>query len=227
MGLGRRKLACHPTTRSPVPLPSSMCTHHILLHGRSEPVRSWRHRRDLPGPRSPTAPAPPRSPPTYARPWPGADTALCLPAHLDRLADSLRNAGHDPVVLRGGMGAKARAAAPARLDYQPGQPPLLAIATGSCIGGFDGPALDALFLAAPISFKGRLVQYAARILRAFPGKPPPKSTITTTPPPACSPHPSPNAPPDTPASDSPTPAASPTHPVRAQPGKSLTRPPDR
>jgi hypothetical protein len=56
-------------------------------------------------------------------------------AHLDRLADSLRNAGHDLVVLRGGMRAKARAAALARFDYQPGQPPLLAIATGSCIGG--------------------------------------------------------------------------------------------
>ena len=92
-------------------------------------------------------------------------------AHLDRLAMALREAGHDPVVLRGGMGAKARTAALARLQPKPGQTSLLAVATGSYIGeGFDCPALDTLFLAAPISFKGRLVQYAGRILRPYPGK---------------------------------------------------------
>jgi superfamily II DNA or RNA helicase len=92
-------------------------------------------------------------------------------AHLDRLVAELSQRGHEPVVLRGGMGAKSRAAALARLVPQTGGPPLLVVATGPYVGeGFDCPALDTLFLAAPIAFKGRLVQYAGRILRPFAGK---------------------------------------------------------
>lgn len=90
--------------------------------------------------------------------------------HMTRLASELRDRGHDPVVLRGGMGAKARAAAAARLQ-PPAVQPLLVIATGPYAGeGFDCPILDTLFLAAPIAQKGRLVQYAGRILRSSPGK---------------------------------------------------------
>ena len=92
-------------------------------------------------------------------------------AHLEKLADGLRAMGHDPVVLRGGMGAEARAAALARLQPQPGGPPLLVVATGPYAGeGFDCPTLDTLFLAAPVAQKGRLVQYAGRILRPYDGK---------------------------------------------------------
>ena len=50
-------------------------------------------------------------------------------------------------------------------------PPLLLVGTGPYIGeGFDCPALDALFLAAPITSRGRLVQYVGRVLCPYPGK---------------------------------------------------------
>jgi superfamily II DNA or RNA helicase len=89
--------------------------------------------------------------------------------HVDRIAGALEERGLGPVVLTGGMGSRARSAAMERL--QPGNGPLLAVATGPYVGeGFDCPALDTLFLAAPISFKGRLVQYVGRVLRAYPGK---------------------------------------------------------
>ncbi len=92
-------------------------------------------------------------------------------AHLDQITRALRDDGHEPVVLRGGMSTKARAAALSRLQPAPAKPPLLVVATGPYIGeGFDCPALDTLFLTAPVAFKGRLVQYAGRILRSYPGK---------------------------------------------------------
>jgi superfamily II DNA or RNA helicase len=92
-------------------------------------------------------------------------------AHLRQLAEGLEAMGHDPVLLRGGMGAKSRTSALARLRPQPGGPPLLVVATGPYAGeGFDCPVLDTLFLAAPVRWKGRLVQYAGRILRPYPGK---------------------------------------------------------
>ena len=130
-------------------------------------------------------------------------------AHLHSLAEALQAMGYEPVVLRGGLGAKTRAAALSRLQPQPGGPSLLVVATGPYAGeGFDCPALDTLFLASPVSWKGRLVQYAGRILRPYPGKEIAEvhdyhdvCTGVLAPP-------WPAAPPATPASASPTPGES-------------------
>ena len=92
-------------------------------------------------------------------------------SHLEKSAGLLREAGHDPVIFRGGMGAKSRAAALGRLQPQTGGTPLLVVATGPYAGeGFDCPALDTLFLAAPVANKGSLTQYVGRILRSHQDK---------------------------------------------------------
>jgi superfamily II DNA or RNA helicase len=45
------------------------------------------------------------------------------------------------------------------------------IATGQLVGeGFDCPNLSSLFLATPIRFSGRVLQYLGRVLRPAPGK---------------------------------------------------------
>jgi superfamily II DNA or RNA helicase len=89
--------------------------------------------------------------------------------HVERFVDQFRQHGLDPITLRGGMSATARRNALSRLTTD--EPPLLVVATGPFVGeGFDCPVLDTLFLASPIAFKGRLVQYVGRILRPHPGK---------------------------------------------------------
>ncbi len=90
-------------------------------------------------------------------------------AHVENLAALLATDGHEPVILRGGAGARTRRDALDRLRPEDG--PMLVVGTGPCVGeGFDCPALDTLFLVAPIAFKGRLVQYVGRVLRPAPGK---------------------------------------------------------
>lgn len=63
------------------------------------------------------------------------------------------------MVLQGGMSVTDRRAVVHRLaDTKPGDG-VLVIGTTPFIGeGFDAPALDTLFLAAPISFPGLLIQ---------------------------------------------------------------------
>ncbi|MBB6402717.1 TOTE conflict system archaeo-eukaryotic primase domain-containing protein [Arthrobacter sp. AZCC_0090] len=92
-------------------------------------------------------------------------------AHLEAFKSRFESAGLEPVVFSGAMKGKERQAAVERLAAIDDKEPLLVLGTGSYIGeGFDCPKLDTLFLAAPISFKGRLVQYAGRITRPYPDK---------------------------------------------------------
>ena len=86
--------------------------------------------------------------------------------HLDALAELASARGVAPHVLKGGMGKKARATVVAQLADSVAHGQLL-MATGSLLGeGFDCPSLDTLFLAFPLSFRGRVVQYIGRVLRA-------------------------------------------------------------
>jgi superfamily II DNA or RNA helicase len=91
--------------------------------------------------------------------------------HVDALAEALVERGRQPLRLVGGMNATARRAADTLLASPEPDRPLLVVATGSYIGeGFDCPQLDTLFLAAPIAFRGRLVQYVGRVIRPLPSK---------------------------------------------------------
>src|SRR3954471_24890473 len=77
---------------------------------------------------------------------------------------------------------------------QPEGPPLLAVATASYVGeGFDCPPLNDLFLAAPVAFRGRLVQHAGRMLPSSPRRSTAECTPATPSRPAWSPPPRPNA----------------------------------
>jgi superfamily II DNA or RNA helicase len=92
-------------------------------------------------------------------------------AHIDALTSMLAERGHTALVLQGGMTTTDRRAAVNHLaDTKPGDGVLI-VGTTPFIGeGFDAPSLDTLFLAAPISFDGLLIQCAGRVLRAAPGK---------------------------------------------------------
>jgi superfamily II DNA or RNA helicase len=90
--------------------------------------------------------------------------------HLEAIVTGLARFGVDPVVLRGGMGKKARRVVVERLA-EPGLRGAVLVATSGLIGeGFDCPSLDTVFLTFPIKFKGSIVQHVGRILRPIHGK---------------------------------------------------------
>jgi superfamily II DNA or RNA helicase len=83
------------------------------------------------------------------------------------LATQLINRGKAPVVLDGSVKKKAQRAILSAIHEAPASADLLIIATGQYLGeGFDCPQIDTLFLAFPVSFKGKLVQYVGRAMRA-------------------------------------------------------------
>ena len=89
--------------------------------------------------------------------------------YLDRLQQEFTSRATDVMCLRldGQMGKKARSEVlrQAGENYNEGKTFVL-FATASLIGeGFDLPRLDTLMLSMPLSFKGRLVQYAGRLHR--------------------------------------------------------------
>jgi superfamily II DNA or RNA helicase len=91
--------------------------------------------------------------------------------HCRLLAERLRAHGKAPLVLEGGLPKQAREALLERIRTARREDDLVVIATGQYLGeGFDCPELDTLFLAFPISFKGSLIQYTGRLLRAHEGK---------------------------------------------------------
>lgn len=93
-------------------------------------------------------------------------------SHLNAITERLQDAGKTVIVLSGGMKARERRQIADQLaNHTPDATPLLVVGTSSFIGeGFDCPALDTLFLAAPITFKNRLVQYIGRVTRPYPSK---------------------------------------------------------
>jgi superfamily II DNA or RNA helicase len=117
-----------------------------------------------------------------------ADGRKCLvlsewKEHCRSLADRLAGHGKNAFVLHGGVRKKARDAVLRFISERPedatrgskasgpSDSALLIIATGQYLGeGFDCPQLDTLFLAFPVSFRGKLVQYVGRVMRSCEGK---------------------------------------------------------
>jgi len=92
-------------------------------------------------------------------------------AHLDMLAKMLNNKIEYLIVLSGGVKSKRRKEILKELSQAPSDKKKAILATGAYIGeGFDNPQLDTLFITMPISFKGKLIQYAGRLHRKHKSK---------------------------------------------------------
>ena len=92
--------------------------------------------------------------------------------HVATLGAALRQAGAPNVFeLVGGLRPKALAVVTATLAGVPPTEGRVLVATGPLLGeGFDDARLDTLLLATPLSWRGRLAQYAGRLHRRCEGK---------------------------------------------------------
>jgi superfamily II DNA or RNA helicase len=97
-------------------------------------------------------------------------------SYLDRIETVLaEQSANQPITrfrLESGVGKKARAEIRAKIEeHYEKRAPFVILATSALVGeGFDLPQLDTLVLAMPLSFKGRLIQYAGRLHREHEGK---------------------------------------------------------
>lgn len=94
--------------------------------------------------------------------------------HLELLQELIKIKSPDVelVVLEGTLTNKQRKTAFEKItEFKLANKKIMIMATSSLIGeGFDLPALDTLIFATPLSFEGRLIQYAGRIHRESPNK---------------------------------------------------------
>ena len=92
-------------------------------------------------------------------------------AHLEVFESLLRDKVPNIVMLRGGMGKRELRRVRERLEAIPETEPRVLLATGPYLGeGFDDARLDTLFLALPVSWRGRITQYVGRLHRRHAGK---------------------------------------------------------
>lgn len=89
-------------------------------------------------------------------------------AHVDKLADMLREKGVNVLVLTGRLKDRQRKEIRNQLEKSTDNPPPVIVATGKYIGeGFDYAPLDTLFLAFPVAWHGTVQQYIGRLHRLY------------------------------------------------------------